>query len=299
MTAEVPMLVISANDRIISRPVVAEAEDTSHQWAISSPIPGYRIINTWQIYNKIWAVLARAEGGNYNIFRSLDLHRYTLVHSHASEIYDIYYIDDGHAIFCAADGWWATTDAGVTWDEVEELTTLPTGALAVVQLEEHLWALVAYGWDRKIYYAEYPGGDFAEVYDATGVLGKWHPAISGGPVGVLAGAGDKLLRSDDAGENFYVVQTVEGTVKSVVVSNQSNQPVFLITVEPAAGDTDKLYWTYDLGDSLVQDLSRVGPVSSVQSVTPTGSGEPQTMFAVMGRRAAGQAASCKILTPGA
>jgi len=157
-------------------------------------------------------------------------------------------------------------------------------SLAVVQLSANLWALAAYGQDHKIYYAEYPDGDFAEVYDAANTIAKWYPAIAGGPVGVLAGAGNQLLRSDDAGKSWYVVQTAEGTIKSIVVSNQSNRPVFLVTVEPAAGDTDRLYWTYDVGDSLIPELSRVGPIASVQSVVPTGTNELQTAFVVLGKR---------------
>lgn len=295
--AEIPQLVISSGDRIISRgiEVEVEEEDTTHAWSISSPIPGNRIINTWQIYNKIWLVLALAENGYYNVFRSLNLRKYTLVHSHDSKIYGLYYIDDGHAIFSAADGWWVTTDAGITWDAVESLTTLPTEALAVVQLEASLWALVAYSKDHKIYYAEYPDEDFVEVYDASGLLGKWYPAIAGGPVGMLAGAGNKLLRSADAGENWYEIHTIEGTIKDIVISNQSNLPVFLIIVEPATGEADKLYRTYDLGDSLVPDISRVGPISAVQSVTPTGASKPQTVFAVLGKRTAEQNAICKML----
>ena len=158
---------------------------------------------------------------------------------------------------------------------------------------------MSYGLDRKIYYAEYPGGDFSEVYDASGLLRKWYPAIAGGPVGMLAGAGSDLMRSDDAGENWYIIQTVQGTIKSIAISNQSNLPVFMITVEPTTGEADKLYWTYDLGDSLIPVMSRVGPISSVQSVTPTGTGDVQTMFAVLGKRASGQMAGCKIVTPGA
>ncbi len=297
MAEELPRLVISSGDRIVHRSIGGAAEEYSESdlWEVSSPIPGTRIINTWQIYHKIWLVLALAEDGHYYLFRSINLQKYKLVHEHESKIYGLYFIDDGHAIFCAADGWWATTNAGVTWTKLA-LTTLPAAAVAVIQLTASKWALVAYGQDHKIYYAEYPGGDFEEVYDATTWTGKWYPAIAGGPVGLLAGAGNQLLRSDGAGEPWDVVQTVPaGVIKSVAVSNQSNLPTFLITVEQEGSEIETLYWSYDIGDSLIPDMSRVGVVASMQSVTPTGIGEIKTIFAVIGRRTAESGSSYRLL----
>jgi hypothetical protein len=291
---EISRLVVASNDRIMARGIGGESPLTE-RWELSSPIPGQRIINTWQIYNKIWLVLALTEDGSYNIFRTINLRTYSLVHSHADRIYGLYYIDDGHAIFCAADGWWATTDTGGSWSKVASLSTLSVGALAIVQLEDNRWALVGYGLDHKIYRAEYPGGDFEEVYDASGLTGKWYPAIAGGPVGMLAGAGDKLLRSIDAGEIWAEILAVDGVIKSIVISNQSNTPVFLVTVESPSNEGDQLYWSYDLGDSLVPEMGRIGSVASVQSVTPTGTGELQTAFAVLGRRTAEGVSSYRIL----
>ncbi len=328
MPEELPMLVLSAGCTIMSRAigVIDDEGEERETWELSTPIPGMRIIDTWQIYHKIWLVLALAEDGKYNIFRSINLHKYSLVHSHATRIYGLYYIDDGHAVFCAADGWWATTNSGATWyelalgcpmeepdpdpDEVvpEHDVEVPecdtwlefpgqvvASSLAVVQLQANLWALAAYGQDHKIYYAEYPGGDFAEVYDAANAIEKWYPAIAGGPVGVLAGAGSLLLRSDDAGENWYVVQTVDGVIKGIVVSAQSTLPVFLITIEQADGESDRIYTTSDLGDSLIADITRVGPIVSAQAVVPTGSNEVRTIFAVVGRRTAGGQAKYRLL----
>jgi hypothetical protein len=294
--AELPKLVLSSSDRILSREIGEDGPGEGDRWMISSPIPGMRVINTWQIYHKIWLVLALAEDGHYNIFRSINLQKYTLVHEHESRIYGLYYIDDGHAIFCAEDGWWATTNAGVTWTELA-LTALLVGAMAVVQSGSSEWGLVTYGLDHKIYYAEYPDGDFEEVYDASAWSGKWYPAIAGGPVGFLAGAGNQLLRSENR-ENWYVIQTVDGIIKNIAISGQSSTPTFLITVEPPAGEADKLYLTQDMGDSIVANVNRIGLVSAAQAVTPTGSSEMQTTFAVLGKRAAGENSEYKLLGGG-
>jgi hypothetical protein len=327
---------ISASDRMMSRGIGSDETPENEAWEISSPIPGMRIINTWQIYNKIWIVLAVAEDNHYNIFRSINLQKYSLVHEHESRIYGMFWIDDGHMIFCAADGWFGTTNSGLDWSDIGELIWVEVPAVevpeyetwaevldlagdpdldevvpefdnwnelmgvpiaravAVVQTGEHAWNLVAYGQDRKIHLIDYPGGEWDEVYDST-YTEKWYPAIAGGPVGLLAGAGNKLLRSLDAGHNWQEIHTVQGITKSIVVSNQSNLPVFLIDVEQADGETSRLYWSYDLGDSLVHDMSRIGAVASVQSVTPTGSGEVQTAFAVVGQRAAGGSVAVRLL----
>ena len=208
------------------------------------------------------------------------------MHTHATEIYGIFYVDDGHALFCATDGWWKTTDAGKTWAEV----TLggdyvpKARAAAIIPLRDGYWAVVAYDQNRKIYRCEYPGGAWAEEHD-TAYTEKWYPALAGCAMGVLAGAGNQLLRSEDTGESWEALREVAGTIKSIVVSGQSNLPVFLITVE--TGETDKLFFSHDLGDSLEPYISRLGAVTSVQAVTPTGTNEIQTIFAVVGQKTPG------------
>jgi hypothetical protein len=309
MPDEIPMLVLSSSDRIMSRGIGEEGTPLTDRWELSSPIPGMRIINTWQIYNKIWLVLTLAENGNYNIFQSINLQNYVLVHSHGAKIYGLYYVDDGHVIFCAEDGWWRTTDAGTSWQAFSwwcsgylmllwmtgmipagispSVEALPCArSTVIVAIRSGLWKIVAYAEDRKIYCADYPGGVFEAVYDAADSTEKWYPAIAGGPIGILAGAGSKLLRSDAPGDSFYEIQTVNGIIKSIAISNQSNLPIFLISIEQADGQAEKLYWTFDLGDSLVPYIGRIGAAASIQAVTPTGSGEVQTTFAVLGQRTA-------------
>src|SRR5690606_25009485 len=118
--------------------------------------------------------------GKYNLFLSFG-GKFTLVHSHDSRIYNLFYVDDGHCLFCAEDGWWVTTNTGSTWTELDLGEDPPIArALAIIGLSTGSWALVAYGEDRKIYRAVYPGGEWAEVYDTTTVWSdKWYPAIDG------------------------------------------------------------------------------------------------------------------------
>jgi len=291
MTEELPTLTISASDRLMTR--VIEQDPTSpryeqDQWEVSQPLPGVRIINSWQIYHKMWLVLAVTDSGIYNIFLSVG-GRFTLVHSHPSKIYNLFYVDDGHCLFCADDGWYFTVNTGTAWTKVGAAAYSPVAkSLAVICLSTGLWALVAYAENHKIYRAVYPGGEWEEVYDTTTIWNdKWYPAIAGGPIGILAGAGSKLLRSLDAGETWTVLRDLGSVIKSIVVSNQSTTPVFAITVEPTPGsDIDKIYLSYDLGDSLAEDANRAGSISSVQSVVPTGTNEVQTMFTVLGKRTA-------------
>lgn len=296
MTDELPTLTISASDRIMTRPIEQDPESPRYeqdQWEVSQPLPGVRIINSWQIYHKMWLVLAVTDSGIYNIFLSVG-GRFTLVHSHPSKIYNLFYVDDGHCLFCADDGWYFTVNTGTAWAEADEdvlgaAAYSPVAkAMAVIGLSTGVWALVAYAEDHRIYRAVYPGGEWDVAYDTTTIwTDKWYPAIAGSPAGILAGAGSKLLRSLDAGETWTVLRDLGSVIKSIVVSNQSTTPVFAITVEPTPGsDIDKIYLSYDLGDSLTEDANRAGSISSVQSVVPTGTNEVQTMFTVLGKRAA-------------
>lgn len=296
MSNELPTLVMASSDVIISRIIGSDDDAMTERWSLSNPIPGAQILGTWQVYQNIWITLAVTDAGHYCIYQSTNLQKYILVHDHASKIHNVYYIDDGHALFSAEDGWWATQDSGSTWAEIAFEDPAPVCmSLAVIPRSEGLWYLVGYGQDHKIYSCEYPGGEWGESYDASGSLEKWYPAIAGSAIAVLAADGKQLIRSLEAGlpDTWQVVQTFEGYIKSIVVSNQSNLPTFLIVIE--LPDGDKIYWTYDLGDSVVADLSRAGIVASVQSVTPTGYNTQSTLFAVAGQKVEGQAATYKIL----
>jgi hypothetical protein len=294
---ETSKLVVATNERIMSRDLESVIEDT--YWELSDPIPGVRIINTWQIYHMIWLVLTKTESGHYQIFRSENMQNYSLVHDHGSEIYNLFWLDDGHMIFCAADGWWVTTNTGLTWSELTLGALQPQArACAAVNLEERLWSLVAYGIDHKLYHSEYPGGEWSVALDMTAIwTDKWYPAVSGGPAGVLAGAGSKLLRSTQAGApgTWQQIQQVDGIIKSIVASNQSNTPTFLVVVENVDGSADRFYLSYDLGDSLEQDMTRIDSVSSVASVIPTGTDNPSTTFAVIGKRTADQVPTYRLI----
>ncbi len=283
-------LVLSTNERIMSCIVGGEDDIMTERWELSSPIPGVRIINTWQVYHLIWLALAQDEAGHYLIYRSIDLQKYTLVHNHITEIYNLFWLDDGHVLFSAADGWWATTDTGLVWNRLSLWESSPAARnLTAVGLQEGSWTLVAYGQDHKIYACAYPGGQWSEVFDTTAIHSdKWYPAMAGGSAGILAGAGNKLLRSLSAGAagSWQIIQEVEGIIKSIVASNQSNIPTFLIVIESLDGSADRFYRSYDLGDSLEADMTRVDSVASVASITPTGTPDMSTAFAVLGKRTA-------------
>jgi len=294
-------LILSASDRVMHR-AVSDMDLLEHNmWALSDPIPGARIINTWEIYHNIMLVLAATDAGKYCLFRSVDRKKYTLVHEHDSRIYGLFYLDDGHALISAADGWWRTADTGLTWTELDELCQDPpvSRIMSAVKTGANTWSLTAYAEDRKLYCRDYPEGSWAEVFDTSSIWqDKWYPALAGSPVASLVGAGNKLLRSLQAGAgvSWDVIQEVEGIIKSIIASDQSSAPTFLIEVEQADAESSKLYWTYDLGDSLVADLNRVDMISSVQSIFPTGTNQRQTMFAIIGKRAAEGANQCKIIT---
>lgn len=334
--AEAPKLIVSAQDRILIRRVSAEEDDLygNHSWEISKPVPGLRIIKSLVVYHGITLLLVVTEGGHHCIFRTIDNKTFNLVHDHENEneILGLHFIDLGHALFSAADGWWATQDAGVSWyelswhelgvsdwDEDPDLGVIvpeydtevpefefwwdvlgvakPARSASIVQLRDGAWTVIAYATDRQIYCADYPDGNFTSVYDAANSTEKWYPAIAGGPVGVLAGAGNRLLRSTQGGreDTWEVVQEVSGTIKNIVMSEAERTPIFLIEVEGPDGETSSLYRTDDLGDSLTQYIDRMQMITSVQTVYATGTNVVHPMFAMSGRRAADGPITTKIL----
>jgi len=348
---EVPKVVLAGSDRLMHRDVGSgvEVETESNIWTLTQPVSGCMTINTWQIFKGIRLVLTKTEPGHYQILRTANnLRSFSLVHDHASEIYNLFWLDDGHMIFCASDGWWASIDSGMNWLQLWFEIGVEARSLAVISLSDSSWRLIAYGFDHKIYETDYsstfhpatvvpeyddwddvpvlseepdpivevpeyddwgdvptfadlnPGDGWTEAYDTTTIWSeKWYPAIAGGAVGILAGAGSELIRSSEAGtaDSWESVQAVDGIIKSITSSNQSNTPAFLITVEPLDSGTtqiDKLYKTSDLGDSLQELSNRVGIISSIQSVIPTGENEPSTSFVALGRRSAGESPTYKM-----
>jgi hypothetical protein len=283
MAEELPKLILSSSDRIMHRLIDNDPKSPRSEydsWAVSDPIPGARIINTWEAYHNMHLVLTVTEEGHYEIFRSLDLKKYSLVHRHHLAILNLFYIDEGHMLFSAEDGWWKTTDTGRTWQCLGE-GPVSRSAVAIAT-SRNSWVLTAYSQDHKLYTRSYPHGKWSETFDTNQIWqGQWYPAMAGSPEGILVGAGTKLLRFG-IGEPWKQVAEVDGIIKSIVVSDQSSQPTFLIEVEKTG--QSKLYWTSDLGDSIVPDLNRVNPISSVQSVYPTGTEKLQTIFVVMGKK---------------
>ncbi len=352
MAEELPQVVLAASDSLIHRLVGSdeEFEMESDVWTQSAQVPGVRIINTWQVYMGVWLVLVKTEDGKFQILRSEDMRRFSLFCNYPSEIYNLFWIDDGIMVFCASDDWWFTTDTGLTWIHLVHGTVCPRArSMALIPIQQGTWTLVAYGDDRKIYaysfaivagtnldgevpeytswdqvpavtpapdpnakVLEYDSwadtspwtdayqapGEWTELYDTSEIyLGRWFPAIAGGPIGVLAGAGPYLLRYDPGADSWATIFSVpSGIIKAITISDQSRKPSFMIVVEPTSeGQIDKLYWTHDMGDSLEEVLNRVGTLSSVQSVIPTGTNEPKTMFAVLGRRQVGGKSHYKLV----
>lgn len=283
MTEEKTRLTISVADRVFERPVETDPDmQDQDTWRMSSPIPGAIIINTWELYHLQKIVLAATETGHYQIFRSVDMKRFARVHDHSSEIFNIYYIDEGVAVFSATDGWWDSGDTGLNWDYLDD--GVGARAAAVLPYDDADWLIFAYGIDKKVYARHYPTGTWAEVYDAAAVWsGKWWPAIAGGVAGVLVGVGPYLVRTDTLGSSWQIVQDFgDRVIKSIIVSSRSNMPVYLI--ETDLDGKSEMWWTYDVGDSVTLNETRFDVVDDAQAVIPTGQGAEVPTFAVFGRR---------------
>lgn len=298
MSDEIPLIVMAQGEKIVSRGIVEDEDDPRSAWQVSSPIPGNQIINSWQIYKNIWVVLAKSDAGKYCIFRSINRRKYNLVHEHDVKILNMFWLTDGQMIFSAEDGWWIGKKSGLTWEEISFETAIQAQNMAIIPTDEGEWAFVAYAVDKKIYYCEYPGGDWEVAYDATNVLERFIPAIAGSAIGILAATGKSLIRSVGLGApgTWIKIQDLEMYITDIIISDRSNTPVFLLTTESEDGsDIQKLFWSYDLGDSLIPEVSRLGSVTAAQSVIPTGENELRSQFVVLARRQPEAATTLRII----
>lgn len=282
MTIEHTRLTVSISDRLFERDVDTDAELDCDTWGMSTPIPGAVIINSWEIYHRQKIILVATDTGRYQIYRTLDMKTFTKVHDHATEIYNIYYIDDGLAVFSATDGWWYTSDSGLTWTYLD--AGVGARAAMVLNYDDLDWMIFAYGIDRKIYARHYPTGSWSEVYDVGAAWsGKWSPAIAGGSPGILVGAGPYLIRSEDLGVSWQTVQDFSPRiVKKVLSSTRSNTPVYMVEVD--VDGKSEIWWTYDMGDSVTLDEIRFDVIEDAQAVIPTGQSSEVQKFVVFGRR---------------
>lgn len=169
-------LVVGSGDRVFSRGV-SDAEETSTGgwWSMSSPIPGAVILSSIEIYHRVWVVLTRTESGQYQLFRTVDLQNYELVHTHDAEIYQIHFLDDGHAIFAAEDGIYATIDAGWHWSRVGVNHLNGVKKISTVRMSEVWWRLFTYAADKRVYRCDIELQPFSrslgweETFGASGI----------------------------------------------------------------------------------------------------------------------------------
>lgn len=297
MTDENTRIALSIADRLFEKNLDTDPELLERDfWSVTDAIPCSIVINSWELYHLQKIVLVATEIGHYQIFRSIDMKRFTRVHDHATEIYNVYYIDEGVAVFSATDGWWDTGNTGLTWEYLDD--GVGARSVTVLPYDEGDWIIFAYGTDKKVYARHYPVGTWSEVYDAGSVWsGKWWPAIAGGVAGILVGVGPYLVRTDNLGSDWQVVQDFSPrVVKNIVVSSRSNMPIYLI--ETDFDGKSELWWSFDAGDSVRIDETRFDVVEIAQTVIPTGGAEEDPLFALYGRRTAASNRELKLVRPG-
>lgn len=301
MSVEKGRIVIASSDRVFERdveprrdvPVENSGQDT---WGMSFPLSAVSIVSVFEIFHQIKVALTRTESNHYQVMRSINGRDYSLVHDHETTIFGIFYIDDGIAVFSATDGWWATTNTGKTWTKINSGPAAKV-ATTIMTDEDGEWSLVAYGTDRKFYRMVYPGGSWAEIFDSSSIWsGKWYPALVGSPVSLIAGVGPYVIRSEDLGDNWSVVQTFDESeiVKTISAAANSSMPIHLI--ETDTDGTHKFYWSRNDCDSVQMGETRYDSVASVRSVIPTGGENETPLFAILGKRSEDNAQSYKLIS---
>jgi len=298
MISENPLLVVAATDRMMSQ--IMPKNEEFEVWAASASVPTSRLVGVWEVSHRQFLMLSVSDDGKYQIFHTIDRINHRLVHTHNTEITTMASLGYGKMVFCATDGWWMTMNSGDTWEQIS--LAGPVARKIAVATKASSMVLLAYCDDKKIHRCEHSWREFLEpitwevVYDASGEV-PWHPALDGGSLAVLAGAGSKLIRTTDCGDIWEKVATVDGVVKNVVSSDQSNGPRYLIEVEKDG--IVRCYWTYDVGDSLAPDMNRIQPISTGRAVIPTGGSSKDTRFVVVGQKPSGERVCTVVVDDGA
>lgn len=287
----VPKLIIVMSDRLAYRSISQTDKDLGwNVWAFTPPIPLRKILQIQETYYNIFLILGITEDDKYAICRLENFKNPTIVHTHESEIHGIFYVDLGHTIISAADGWFATQNTGLDWDQITIGGPKAKNAVVVGDLDVLGYYIInAYGVDQKLYYFEYTpqycyDGDWLETFDTKTIQsGVWYPALDGGQVGLLAGAGNILLASETIGKSWQVKKTfgTDNIIKNIRVSANSKTPIHFITVDVSGAD--KIYRTNDLAATLTLLANRTESNVGSQSVFPTAKDYRETTFVVISR----------------
>jgi hypothetical protein len=296
-------LVMSAGDMIFDTPVDENLVSFAGScWTASNPLPWKRLIGVWSIHHRINIVLAvndTPDGGEkYTIYRTLNGVDYIPVHTHDTEIYNIFYLDDGIALFSADDDWWITTNTGLLWERMNLNEPCPAYTAVIVPMDEFDWYIIAVGFDRVIRKLRYPNtGDGWEVLlDLSHIESSFEPVVAGNAVCVIAGAGSRLWRTDFLGEDGWGLIHDFGAssyVKRLVVSGYSSRPVFL--AEVYKNGKSEIWWSKDAGDTWIMNETRYDTIESAQAVIPTANDIEKAIFAVVGRRDSGTGYETKLI----
>jgi hypothetical protein len=220
------------------------------------------------------------------------------VHTHDTEIYNIFYLDDGIALFSADDDWWITTNTGLLWERMNLNEPCPAYTAVIVPMDEFDWYIIAVGFDRVIRKLRYPNtGDGWEVLlDLSHIESSFEPVVAGNAVCVIAGAGSRLWRTDFLGEDGWGLIHDFGAssyVKRLVVSGYSSRPVFL--AEVYKNGKSEIWWSKDAGDTWIMNETRYDTIESAQAVIPTANDIEKAIFAVVGRRDSGTGYETKLI----
>lgn len=289
---EVPRVRTILRDRMYERAVILDddANNRPGVWKRSDPIPGTEVLFSIETYHNIHLVVSTTESGHYRIYRTTNSKSFSMVHDHATEIFGVFYLDEGVSIFSATDGWFISWDAGSNWAVLDAAGPVARSVCSLMgstdpDFDYTTWSAVvlAIGDDKKIYRILIPDGSWEEVYDtATLWTGPRFPSIGGVPDGVLVGVGPYLFRSTNFCDDLVLLHTLDGDIKSITASS-THSPIFLIEAVDCDWNSS-IYWTYDLGDSLLKDETRHSAVVSIGAVIPTGESQEQQFFLIDGSR---------------
>jgi hypothetical protein len=182
------------------------------KWWKSEPLPGSidTVIQTVWCYAQYHLCVVKGTDGSYYIYRSVDYGKTWEPRPEVwREIYCLVRIDYGWMLMNTSEGWFSSTNTGLTWTLV---STDAPNCTVVVNMEENVLLAanssyiyrspdVGYTWQIVQDCKSMKVKDFHDQRYVTNILynGPVYPSLAGHNGRVLAGVGPYLLLSDDSG----------------------------------------------------------------------------------------------------
>lgn len=245
MTVERVMLALPNLNIIVGSDDVEKFEE----WWISEPLPVQKILDIIWAGGNVGLALGVLPNGRHAIFRSEDCRRWSQAFEFAegATVSGSLRVDWGWILVMASDGWYESTNSGLSWEKVSEEAA---GCKTAIRIAES--TLLAHD-GQYVWRSDDLARTWDVALDCRSIAGESviYPTLAGIYDMVFAGAGSKVLYSEDQGAHWTVDQTFPAhiSVVDLVCLDRTGEqlPEFIMKVLDHATGFFRVY--YKDGDS--------------------------------------------------